>query len=63
MLFNSSGGVVEHYRVRCTDDNKLTLDEEVFFENLTQFVEVGDNTSVAYYITTSDTYLITCIVP
>ena len=31
---------VEHYRV-IYKDNKLTIDEEVYFENLTKLVEVG----------------------
>ena len=51
MLFNSSGNKVEHYRVHYTGDNKLTVDEEAYFENLTKLVEVGDNTSISYYIT------------
>lgn len=54
MLFNSSAVGVEHYRVRYTDDNKLTVDDDSFFENLTKLVEVGDysliNTLLAYYI-------------
>lgn len=33
------GGKVEHYRVRYTEDNKLTVDDETFFENLTKLVE------------------------
>ena len=40
--FVSFGGKVEHYRVRYTDDNKLTVDDETFFENLTKLVEVCD---------------------
>ena len=32
---------VDHYRVRYTPDNKLTVDDEVFFENLTKLVQVG----------------------
>ena len=51
MLFNSCGNDVQHYRVQYTDDNKLTVDEDSYFENLTKLVEVGDNTSIAYYIT------------
>lgn len=34
------GAKVEHYRV-IYKDNKLTIDEEEFFENLTQLVEVS----------------------
>lgn len=34
-------GKVEHYRI-IYKDNKLTIDEEEFFENLSQLVEVGD---------------------
>ncbi|XP_068688092.1 tyrosine-protein kinase CSK-like [Montipora capricornis] len=30
---------VDHYRVRYTPDNKLTVDDEVFFENLTKLVQ------------------------
>ena len=33
---------VEHYRVRYTPNNKLTVDDDTFFENLTKLVEVGD---------------------
>ena len=40
--FISHGGKVEHYRVRYTEDNKLTVDDETFFENLTKLVEVCD---------------------
>lgn len=32
---------VEHYRVIYKDNNKLTIDEEEFFENLSQLVEVS----------------------
>jgi len=41
MYFNSSATGVEHYRVRYTDDNKLTVDDDTYFENLTKLVEVG----------------------
>lgn len=34
-----SGGKVEHYHI-IYSHNKLTIDEEVFFENLSQLVEV-----------------------
>ena len=40
--FISFGGKIEHYRVRYTDDNRLTVDDEIFFENLTKLVEVCD---------------------
>ena len=33
-------GKVEHYRV-IFKDNRVTIDEEEFFENLTKLVEVG----------------------
>ena len=42
MLSNSTSTKVEHYRVRYTDDNKLTVDDDTYFENLTKLVEVGD---------------------
>ena len=38
----SNGNKVEHYRVRYTADNKLTVDDDTYFENLTKLVEVGD---------------------
>lgn len=38
----STGSKIDHYRVRYTDDNKLTVDDETFFENLTKLVQVGD---------------------
>lgn len=34
---------VEHYRVRYTDDNKLTVDDDTYFENLTKLVEHYQN--------------------
>jgi len=37
---------VEHYRI-IYSKNKLTIDEEVFFENLTNLVEVG---FIIYYL-------------
>ncbi|KAK2553281.1 Tyrosine-protein kinase CSK [Acropora cervicornis] len=33
------GPKVDHYRVRYTDDNKLSVDDEVYFENLTKLVQ------------------------
>lgn len=33
------GSKVEHYRVRYTDDNKLTVDDDTYFENLTKLVQ------------------------
>ena len=39
----SAGSKVDHYRVKYTDDNKLTVDDETFFENLTKLVQVGEN--------------------
>ena len=50
MLFNSSANGVEHYRVRYTDDNKLTVDDDTFFENLTKLVEVGDYLFACTYL-------------
>lgn len=40
--FFSCGPKVEHYRVRYTDDNKLTVDDDTYFENLTKLVQVCD---------------------
>ncbi|XP_073242312.1 tyrosine-protein kinase CSK-like [Porites lutea] len=34
-----TGSKVDHYRVRYTHDNKLTVDDETFFENLTKLVQ------------------------
>lgn len=42
ILSNSTSTKVEHYRVRYTDDNKLTVDDDTYFENLTKLVEVCD---------------------
>ena len=41
-VYASCHNKVEHYRVRYTPDNKLTVDDDTFFENLTKLVEVGD---------------------
>lgn len=41
MFFNSFGNKVEYYRVYYIGDNKLIVDEEVYFENFIKFVEVG----------------------
>ena len=38
-VFGSHGDKVEHYRV-IYDDNKLTVDNEEYFENLTLLVKV-----------------------
>lgn len=62
MLFNSSGNKVEHYRVHYTGDNKLTVDEEAYFENLTKLVEVGTTLQLLIILLASDTYLKRCIV-
>lgn len=68
MLFSSSARGVEHYRVRYTEDNKLTVDDDTFFENLTKLVEVGDysltDTLLAYnYFMQVQHYILnTCII-
>ena len=51
----STGSKVDHYRVRYTDDNKLTVDDETFFENLTKLVQVGDNVEKQHSLVTSGT--------
>lgn len=40
ILLHSYGNKIEHYRIRKTDDGKLTVDDEVFFGSLFEFVEV-----------------------
>lgn len=40
----SCDGKVEHYRI-VYHNGKLTIDEEAYFENLMQLVEVSHNTS------------------
>ena len=37
---HSYANKIEHYRIRTTDDGKLTVDDEVVFESLFEFVEV-----------------------
>ena len=51
----STGSKVDHYRVRYTDDNKLTVDDETFFENLTKLVQVSDNVEKQHSWVTSGT--------
>ena len=41
-IYVSCDSRVEHYRVKYTPDNKLTVDDDCFFENLTKLVQVGD---------------------
>ena len=47
-LYCSCGPKVDHYRVRYTDDNKLSVDDETYFENLTKLVQVGPLEGVAH---------------
>jgi len=47
-------GKVEHYRVKYKD-NQLTIDDEEFFENLSQLVEVSN---ISIYFLNFLTYII-----
>lgn len=66
MYFDSSATGVEHYRVRYTDDNKLTVDDDTYFENLTKLVEVGHYYLLIIIIPSKKMitfYVKTCIAP
>nr|XP_058956275.1 tyrosine-protein kinase CSK-like [Pocillopora verrucosa] len=41
ILLHSHAKKIEHYRIIKKDDGKLTIDDEVFFGSLFEFVEVG----------------------
>ncbi len=49
----SCEGKVEHYRI-IYHNGKLTIDEEVYFENLMQLVEVGYKIRVFVFINNGD---------
>ena len=38
--FHSYANKIDHYRIRNTDDGKLTVDDEVIFGSLFEIVEV-----------------------
>ena len=40
ILLHSHAKKIEHYRIIKKDDGKLTIDDEVFFGSLFEFVEV-----------------------